>query len=152
MLETYKKGQGVLVRRVAFWGLAVLILWGGQALYTFSINTFDFMKILILEDGPGYTLPVLNQKFNVAFVICWAITIAALVGVHAALNRQRSADFLVDTDSELKKVTWPTWKEGWNSSIIVIVFVAFLTVFLVASDWGLSRIFDFVFSIRSNGG
>ena len=145
MPEIYKEGQGVLVRRCAFWALVILFVWGGQSLYTWLFNTFDFAKALVFESGKtpleGYEVPVLEQRLNWAFFISWAFVFGACFLVFRFLNQEKSADFLIETDVELKKVTWPSWKDAWNSSLIVVVFVVVLTAFLVASDYLLDLIF-----------
>ena len=146
MPEIYKEGQGVLVRRCAFWGLMLIIVWGGQSLYTWLFNTFDFSKVLLIERGveplQGYRIPLLDQRFNWAFVIAWGMVLAASFVTWRLLMRPRTADFLIDTDTELKKVTWPSWKDAWNSSVIVIVFVIVLTCFLLISDYLLNFVFQ----------
>src|SRR3990172_1219609 len=115
MAEAYKKGQGVLVRRCAFWILALLIIWGGRSLYDWLVNVEmggRFLATLLVEGKgkQGYLLPVLDQRFDVAFAVSWGLVLAALFFLWRFLNRPRSADFLVETDAELKKVTWPSWK------------------------------------------
>lgn len=144
MADIHKQGQGVLVRRVAFWTVAVLVVWGGQSLYTWFINTFDFSKSLLFEEGDyldGWRVPVLDQRLDFAFVITWGIVALGLWMLYRMLNKPRSADFLVDTDEELKKVTWPSWADAKSSSLIVLVFVVFLAIYLWGSDWVLGRVF-----------
>lgn len=135
MLETYKPGHGVVVRRVAFWALVALIVWGGQSFYSW-IYSYKFARTPLFGGDPNdaYLIPVLDQRFNIGFVLSWMLTLGAIFGVWKFLNRPKSGDFMIDTDSELKKVTWPSWKDAWNSSVIVLVFVALLAVFLLASD------------------
>jgi len=58
------------------------------------------------------------------------------------------ADLLIETESELQKVTWAKMPEVVNSSIVVIGFVLFLMAFLAGSDVILSRISDYIL----NGG
>jgi len=147
MLETTKKGQGLVVRRVTFWSLVVLLVWAGQSLYTWLLR-FKVMKTLALdsakEHSTGAMIPVLNQRFDWAFVTSWLFVAVSLVVVHRILNRSKTADFLIDTDNELKKVTWPTWKDAWQSSVIVVVFVFLLTGLLLISDFILNRSIGFI--------
>ena len=143
--QPYKQGQGVLVRRCAFWVLAVLIIWGGQSLYTWLINTFDPCKSLLIESGAyldGWQIPVLQQRFDVGFLIAWAFVGLSLWGIHRMLNKPKTIDFLVDTDEELKKVTWPSWADAKSSSLIVLVFVVFLALYLWGSDILLTKVFS----------
>lgn len=50
------------------------------------------------------------------------------------------SEFLAHVKSELKKVTWPTRKETYASTSVVILLVLFVAVFLGAVDWMLSNV------------
>ncbi|RMH03587.1 MAG: preprotein translocase subunit SecE [Planctomycetota bacterium] len=51
----------------------------------------------------------------------------------------------------MKKVTWPSFREASNSSIVVITTVLLLMGFLAFADWGLSAVFDLVLWRRVGG-
>lgn len=151
MAEIHKPGQGVLVRRFAFWIVAALIVWGGLSLYTWLVTLeWDaFRKPLFEKSTPGqaFVIPLLDQRIDPAFFLTWGLI---AVGVYLAwrlLNRAKSAEFLVETDSELKKVTWPGWKDVWSSSMIVLVFIALMTVFLIASDKVIGLVMDLMMGV-----
>ena len=55
--------------------------------------------------------------------------------------RPKVADFLIETELELRKVTWPNWPEVFNSSMVVIATVLFLMGFLALSDWAFGNLF-----------
>lgn len=42
--------------------------------------------------------------------------------------------FYLDTVNELKKCTWPTWPELWESTLIVIISSALLSAFVFGVD------------------
>ena len=48
------------------------------------------------------------------------------------------AEFLQQVKAELQKVTWPTRKETYGSTVVVIVLVLLVAVFLWIVDTGLS--------------
>ncbi|MDO3379062.1 preprotein translocase subunit SecE [Geoalkalibacter halelectricus] len=52
----------------------------------------------------------------------------------------KTTEFLNHVKAELKKVTWPTRKETYASTTVVIVLVLFITVFLGAVDWVLANV------------
>jgi preprotein translocase SecE subunit len=56
------------------------------------------------------------------------------------LEKPVNADLLIDTESELRKVTWPTFKDVVNSSLVVIICVVFLMAFLAGTDWMIARV------------
>ena len=47
-------------------------------------------------------------------------------------------EFLQQVKAELQKVTWPTRKETYGSTMVVIVLVLLVAVFLWVVDSGLS--------------
>ena len=47
-------------------------------------------------------------------------------------------EFLHQVKAELQKVTWPTRKETYGSTVVVIVLVLMVAVFLWLVDTGLS--------------
>lgn len=50
------------------------------------------------------------------------------------MNKPRHAQFLIETDNELKKVNWTSWKDLIVSTRVVIVFMLLLAVFLLLMD------------------
>lgn len=50
------------------------------------------------------------------------------------------AEFLQQVKAELQKVTWPTRKETYGSTVVVIVLVLMVAVFLWLVDTGLSAL------------
>ena len=62
--------------------------------------------------------------FIVAYAwICWVV-----------LNKPRNVDFLIATDSEMKKVNWTSRKELIGSTKIVIIFMFLIAAFLFSVD------------------
>ncbi|GAB4563306.1 MAG: preprotein translocase subunit SecE [Geothermobacteraceae bacterium] len=52
----------------------------------------------------------------------------------------KTTEFLGNVKAELKKVTWPTRKDTYGSTIVVIVLVLMVAVFLWAVDSALSTV------------
>ncbi|RME33589.1 MAG: preprotein translocase subunit SecE [Deltaproteobacteria bacterium] len=52
----------------------------------------------------------------------------------------KTTEFLGNVKTELKKVTWPTRKDTYGSTIVVIVLVLLVAVFLWAVDSALSTV------------
>ncbi len=50
------------------------------------------------------------------------------------------AEFLQQVKAELRKVTWPTRKETYGSTVVVIVLVLMVAVFLWIVDSALSAL------------
>ena len=120
----------------------------GQSLYTWLINSFDFAKTLVLQPDStdhldGWEIPVLEQRLDLGFIVAWAVVAIFLWMIHRFLNKPRSAEFLIETNEELKKVTWPSWADAKSSSMIVLGFMVFLAIFLWSSD----LLFGFIFGL-----
>jgi len=53
---------------------------------------------------------------------------------------QKAANFFQETMQELKKVTWPTWNELWQATLVVIVVTFFAAIFIAAVDFCISTL------------
>ena len=60
--------------------------------------------------------------------------LAVLAGLY--LNKPKVADFLIATESEMKKVSWSNRAELLGSTLVVIVTVILLAVFIYFIDTG----------------
>jgi len=49
-------------------------------------------------------------------------------------KRTSPAQFFREVRQEVRKVTWPTWKETRLSTIMVFIMIAILTVFFLTVD------------------
>ena len=134
----YKKDQGRMIRMAAFWSLAVLALYGCLSLRAELTTMSDALgKSLV----PGMRkVPILGIVPSGAMLIALTLFGTVIYFLNRWLNKPRQADLLIDTEQELKKVTWPTLDETINGSFIVIVFVIFLMAFLAGADYLLARI------------
>jgi preprotein translocase SecE subunit len=134
----YRGDQGRLARLAVFWSLAVLLFYGCVSLYrTLSAAFGGTLGKPFSADLRS--IPVLGLPVNPALLI----TAVVLAGVWFLLYRWQQtpkvADLLIETESELRKVTWPTVPEAVNSSIVVMVCVLFLMMFLAAADYFLGQ-------------
>jgi preprotein translocase subunit SecE len=55
--------------------------------------------------------------------------------------------FIQEVRSEVAKVTWPTWKEVWITTMAVLVMVTLASLFFVAADQGLGALIRFILSL-----
>lgn len=124
--EIYKKGQGKYTRMCTFIGAMVLVVVGAKALSD-KLNS-GFTSMVPIRFG----VPAL-------LVILAGVTMLWLV------NRVRTADFLIATEGEMKKVSWSSRKEVIGSTKVVIVFTFILTAVLYAAD------FIFILLFRKTG-
>jgi len=134
----YKQDQGRYARLAAFWSLAILIFYGTTSLYTTLLGYFpNSMARPFVASTPK--IPVLGVPLNLGMVVSTLVLIVGVWGLYRVLERAKTADVLIETESELRKVTWPTMPEAVRSSVVVIACVLFLMAFLAGTDWVLGR-------------
>lgn len=121
----YKSGQGYWTRMGTVAGAALIILLVGQFLYTFLPTWSDTL----------HTHPKLMIGIVLAVVAAFSILAFYIT------NKPSNVDFLIATDSEMKKVNWTSREELIGSTKIVIIFVFLITAIL----FGIDIIFGYVF-------
>jgi preprotein translocase SecE subunit len=146
----YKKDQGRVARMIAFWSAVLLLLYGCTSLRRELAVWFpgSLSRPLGYDEnvmGSGMRLPVLGVELTPAFLIAAALFLGGAFLIYRWLDRPKNADLLIETESELRKVSWPTLPEAMNGSTVVILCVAFLMVFLAGADWVLGRWSVFLF-------
>ena len=52
--------------------------------------------------------------------------------------------FIEEVRQETSKVTWPTWKEVWITTTMVLVMVALTSVFFLLTDMVIGNVVQFV--------
>jgi len=129
-----RPGLGRAVRLSAFGGTAALTLFGAYALYMAPpINSIWWQDIAGPASLFGKSMSLKPILFPAVGVFLTVMSVVYLV-----LNREKSADFLIETEGEIKKVSWPARKEFVGSAMIVVLVVAVVSMFLHYVDAGLS--------------
>lgn len=62
-------------------------------------------------------------------------------------KRTNPLQFLAQVRQEARKVTWTTWKETWISTVMVLIMVAFATLFFFLVDLAISFGIDQIFNL-----
>jgi preprotein translocase SecE subunit len=123
----YKKGQGKWTRLGTIFVAAFL-----GCLTAYNINTYLQPYVPAVDANHSQaTVNHISQLFL-------GISIASLglfgLLVYWITNKPQNADFLIATDSEMKKVNWTTKGELVGSTRVVVLFLIFIAVFLFAVD------------------
>jgi preprotein translocase subunit SecE len=58
---------------------------------------------------------------------------------------ERARVFLAEVRNELKRVTWPSQKEVYATTIVVILFSIAIGLYLFVLDYGLDRLVFWIF-------
>ena len=77
-------------------------------------------------------------SLSVKVYLMYALPAAFFLGVGAAaayfMNRPGAVDFLIATESEMKKVSWSNKAELFGSTFVVIMTVLLMAVFIFIAD------------------
>lgn len=93
--------------------------------------------------APDWNLPIIGVKFTLSDAIGLAAGIATAVILR---KNERGNTGALEIGNELKKVTWPTWKETRLSTIVVIIttiiVAAILGFFDAMWSWATGFVYD----------
>jgi preprotein translocase SecE subunit len=142
----YRKDQGRFARMAAFWTLAILLLYGSLQLRTELTSIFpeSLGRVFGADDTGhgGWRIPVIGVDVSAALFIAVLVAGAGLWLLHRWLDTPKRADLLIETEHELRKVSWPTLDEAVDGSIVVVVVVLFLMGFMAVADYVLGIVFQ----------
>ncbi len=136
-LEIYKKGQGKMARLSAYGLVGVLILFGAYRFHA----TFNVPGEGVLVAAK---LPVIGQ-ITWMKIFSVIVCLGGILGMHMVLNGAKMSDLLIDTEQEMKKVSWPSKKEVQNSTIVVVIVTFVMAMSLFGFDKLLRAVFRLVF-------
>ncbi len=118
----YKPGQGKYVR----WGtVAVLSILNLTGAYWIAHNSWTF----------GASEIQVQATAAVIWVAIW------LLATFMFVNAPKMAEFMIMTESEMRKVTWPTRREVITSTKVVILMTLLLAFMLWFVDIGFLTLF-----------
>jgi preprotein translocase SecE subunit len=128
-----KPMQGQRVRRATMLGIILLVGSGIYALYNHGTLTTASPHWTVRIPFTDRIIPLLP---DVKFTVPLLLTAAGLWLAFRVVNLPVFADFLIATEAELNKVSWPTRKSVVQDTIVVLTTVFMLTVFLFLVDLG----------------
>ncbi|MBV8878381.1 MAG: preprotein translocase subunit SecE [Planctomycetaceae bacterium] len=135
-LEYAKPGLGKAVRMTSYISIAALTAYGAYALYMAPSLQSPWWRVVA---GPfsvmGKEASLRPQLFPAV-----AVFLSVMFVVHQVMNQDKAAEFLIETEGEIKKVSWPARKEYVGSAMIVVLVVAIVSGFLHLVDMGLSEL------------
>lgn len=133
---SYRKNQGRYARMIAFWAVALLLGYGcfrGGGLASVISRWLTTDSVLIDN------FPIVHQ-LKVSTLIAAAVLGTLLFFASRILNGPRLADLLIDTEGEMRKVTWPGWGEVAQGTLAVTSMVIVLFLFLTGVDFLFVRV------------
>lgn len=133
----YRQREGLTTRFVT-WGLiSLLVLFGCISLY-YSIPAENTEKIPAQPTFWGnliYNIPFFDLNITYGTLISVLVFLFIIVLINRfIINKPSMADFLVETEYEVKKVSWPPKNEYWGASVAVIISVVVIGLFIFIVD------------------
>lgn len=131
MLYAHKPEEGRHARQTSFWLGVGMIFFGCYAL-SVELSSWESLRQPVFS---GFAeLPLLAIPLTGGFLLAALIFLGCAYLYVRFLAKPRIADRLIEVEGEMRKVTWPSFEEASNSSIVVIVTVLVLMGFLALSD------------------
>jgi preprotein translocase SecE subunit len=149
MLYRYKPEEGRNARQTAFWLGEGMIFFGCYAL-SGTLQGWQSLRTPVFGEALS-TVPLLGIGLTGAFVASMATFLAVTYFFLRYLAGEKTAQHLIEVEDEMNKVTWPSFEEATNSSIVVIITVLILMGFLALSDFVLGQFFDIILWGRVGG-
>jgi len=145
LLPIYKKKQGQIARWTTFLTLVALWLFATYKCFN-GFPDWDWARTVYV-DGIiipliDYQMPEVTPRLLTSLGIGFFLII---ISAYLCFLSQKTSDFLIDTESEMRKVSWPTMREVVKSSTVVIVAIVILALYLFVVDIGFDSIFKNVF-------
>jgi preprotein translocase SecE subunit len=143
--DPYREGQGAFTRRVTYWVVIGFAIWAAFDLWKW-MQGIEVLRRPITQAFPR--LPGLGVEFG------WSLPVAALflaslwVLIAWYLKRPWLADMFIETEAEMKRVSWPAPAEAWGATKVVAVTVLAFTLVLVTFDLTITYVFKLLFNLE----
>jgi preprotein translocase SecE subunit len=144
----YKKGQGIYSRVAVGIALGILALFASVSLHNVLIGLPNVAE--------SANIPLVDIDLNwgligafLLFVFFGFLIGIFIIGLETGLrpldySGKRAIEFLIETQGELQKVSWPTRVELVGSTAVVIISVIMIGVFILGVDWFVSIIMEYI--------
>jgi preprotein translocase SecE subunit len=134
-MKAQREEGGRHARMAAFWSLTLMTLFGCTFLHG-ELIAFESLA----QPIRGYSIPIVGIDISGSFLISAAIFLLCVLWIRRWIGKPKVATMLVDTEAELRKVTWPSGQQVINSSLVVVVAVLLIGLYLAGLDYVLARI------------
>jgi len=131
----YKKGQGYWTRM----GTAI------------SITLLAALTAFELYDKRAYFAMNAPERRTLALGLAAGLFVAIMALAWRLMNKPTNVDFLIATDSEMKKVNWTSRKDLIGSTKVVVAFMFFIAFFLAVCDVVLAGFFQLIGVLKGGG-
>ena len=126
--EIYQWKQGKVIRRSTAGAIVLACVLASQAFY---------QSVLYGLPPTGAYLPMLPASLRQVPIGYWVVGLIDVIGAwiaFRAINYPVFADFLIEVESEMTKVTWPTWSELQRATVVVLGTMFIFSALLFGYD------------------
>jgi len=107
-----------------------------------ALNLFHYMPTFLPESVNSRTGRTIALGVAVGFALVYTFIAWKL------MNKPTNVDFLIATDSEMKKVNWTSRKDLIGSTKVVCIFMGLMAVFLFVCDILFSELFKLIHVLK----
>jgi len=91
--------------------------------------------------------PIATEPSWIMRRLQWIAGLPVRAGSWTVAKARAARQFYEDVKLELQKVSWPTWKEVYAQTVVVLIVVFFFGFFLYGTNWVLgylvSKLFEY---------
>ena len=134
-LVLHKPNQGVYARAIAGVGGGIMAVFGAYQLHGALIN------LPAVAPGAKFVVPITYGLLASLLIFAVLGGAIALIVTGAAIGVKKidrfsaaSVDFLIETEAELRKVSWPSREELTGSTSVVVFVTIILGIYIVVVD------------------
>lgn len=121
-MQIYKKGQGSTARWIAAVAFGALAGFGCYELRN-KASEWQWAQTNVFG------------TVSVSVILAGVVFVGALLAIGWLLNLPRFVDYLIVSEVELRKVSWPTKAELKRQTTVVIVTLLMFSAILMAADF-----------------
>src|SRR5690349_6046621 len=99
------------------------------------LGTLAVLLLGVLGASYSWTRTMSTSTTAVKYGVPVVLGVAMAWAAYRLIHWPRYADFLITTESEMNKVSWPSRQEVKTSTIVVLILSIFLAIFLSTVDW-----------------
>ena len=155
LFKPYKPGQGRLSRMLALLSGLFLIVWGARSLVHEMPAVWPVTGDSLNQTWGGASdkeawrvnAVIFDERLSPAFIAGALLLLGASFIWWRFLNRERWADLLIDMEQELRKVSWPTLSDAWQSTLVVTGFTVVIVVTILVYDVVIKGIIELVVQV-----
>jgi preprotein translocase SecE subunit len=128
LFNFYRPEDGHASRAIFGLVLGALLVWGAFSFFEWLPQTW--------KDPLPHTQDLLGTEF----VVSWALIASSVLGISFLygtfwlVNWPKWVDFLVETEAEMKKVSWASRRQVVTESVVVVATVLILGVYIFLLD------------------